>query len=527
MLKNCKFCINNDKGGDKMVFQLKIMLKGSKPPIWRRLEVRDTMTFYELHQAIQIAFEWYDSHLHGFDIRKTNGISVNEYNSIGPKNEEYGFFDFEQDEKAVLLGDIFRKEQDKVIYTYDFGDNWEHEIVLEKIIPEEEDTFYPRCTKVMREAPEEDSRFKYLDNFTTEDVDGIEYMEDINEELMDVFADQMETRQIHNWSTLLDAVDEFKALQPWKWLDDDQIFAVEDPETDDFIFCSILGSGGMEYGLAAYIGSDGMHFLQNLLSGKNIDHSLYIQQRCILLSFSNREDLSKEDYQLLKDYGRTYRGKNQWPQFRSFIPGFHPWKLDDDEVRRFSKWMEEILYICNLTKENPDLVESFNGTHVFASLFDDQANEWFNGFITIQKNNRFEENIPILVNELEMQVLKKLKTRLNMSLEFECDYFFSPVQNSPNERPYYPRLAIALERENGLIVYNDMLNMSNDIAAAQRGLANLMMRLNGIPKELIVREDIVTYIRPLAEKFKIKLIAVKSLPIIKKVLKEMEMMFPH
>jgi hypothetical protein len=72
-----------------------------------------------------------------------------------------------------------------------------------------------------------------------------------------------------------------------------------------------------------------------------------------------------------------------------------------------------------------------------------------------------------------------------------------------------------------------MLNMSNDIAAAQRGLANLMMRLNGIPKELIVREDIATYIRPLAEKFKIKLIAVKSLPIIKKVLKEMEMMFPH
>lgn len=64
------------RGVRGMIFQFKITLKDSKPPIWRRFEVKDTMTFYDLHKMIQIGFDWADSHLHGFVVKKSNGSQV-------------------------------------------------------------------------------------------------------------------------------------------------------------------------------------------------------------------------------------------------------------------------------------------------------------------------------------------------------------------------------------------------------------------------------------------------------------------
>lgn len=71
-----------------MIYQLKITLKYIKPPIWRRVEVRDSMTFYDLHRIIQNSFDWEDYHLHSFDIKRSAGTSTNHLITIGPMNQE-------------------------------------------------------------------------------------------------------------------------------------------------------------------------------------------------------------------------------------------------------------------------------------------------------------------------------------------------------------------------------------------------------------------------------------------------------
>ncbi|WP_102346131.1 IS1096 element passenger TnpR family protein [Bacillus sp. Marseille-P3661] len=84
-----------------------------------------------------------------------------------------------------------KKEKDRVLYTYDYGDNWEHDIVLEKILPEEPVTYYPRCTKAMRAVPEEDSRFNYVvTGIVTETINQKEVLAAINEELVDQFGNE-------------------------------------------------------------------------------------------------------------------------------------------------------------------------------------------------------------------------------------------------------------------------------------------------------------------------------------------------
>lgn len=123
----------------------------------------------------------------------------------------------------------------------------------------------------MRATPEEDSRFEYLETgIVMENVDSKALMEDINENFMDSFEDEAarsyntddldEKTQVANkpanWPRLLELAEELKQFQPWKWIDDDQIFAIQDPETKEYVYCSIMGAGGMEYGLSAFIGVD-------------------------------------------------------------------------------------------------------------------------------------------------------------------------------------------------------------------------------------------------------------------------------
>lgn len=128
-----------------VIFQLKITLKGSKPPIWRRVLVKNSINLTELHKTIQRSMGWYNSHLHQF-------IVGHEY-----YGEPMPDFDFDvEDESKVLLKHVLNQPKKKIIYEYDFGDSWEHEVLLEKIIAEVADTQYPQCIKGKGACPPED-----------------------------------------------------------------------------------------------------------------------------------------------------------------------------------------------------------------------------------------------------------------------------------------------------------------------------------------------------------------------------------
>ena len=133
------------------VFQFKITLKGIKPPIWRRIQVPETYTFWDLHVAIQDAMGWDDYHLHEFElVNPLTGLKQ----SIGSPDEEFDREVFPELKQKLV--DSFSMENRSAVYTYDFGDNWEHKIQLEKILPREEGVTYPICIKGKRACPPED-----------------------------------------------------------------------------------------------------------------------------------------------------------------------------------------------------------------------------------------------------------------------------------------------------------------------------------------------------------------------------------
>jgi len=127
------------------IYQLKITLKDSKPPIWRRVEVPDTVTLAQLHQIIQAAMGWYDSHLHQFTVDRVR------YGVPDPDD-----FEEVRDERRVKLKQILTEPKQKLVYEYDFGDGWEHVVLLEKVLPSEQGVDYPRCTAGKCACPPED-----------------------------------------------------------------------------------------------------------------------------------------------------------------------------------------------------------------------------------------------------------------------------------------------------------------------------------------------------------------------------------
>lgn len=133
----------------QMVYQLKITLQGAKPPIWRRVQILNTVTLEELHYIIQQAMGWMNCHLHEFVIQ---GIRYSEPMPNHGFNIEFNA----QDESKFKLNQLVKKEKFKFLYTYDMGDSWDHEILVEKILPQDVDQHYPVCLKGKRACPPED-----------------------------------------------------------------------------------------------------------------------------------------------------------------------------------------------------------------------------------------------------------------------------------------------------------------------------------------------------------------------------------
>jgi hypothetical protein len=127
------------------VYQLKVWLQGISPMVWRRLLVRSDSTIADLHYTIQIAMGWSDVHLNRFHI---HGQDFGVYHDGG-----MGFAD---NPEKVLLSAFGFRARERFLYEYDFGDEWLHEIRIEKRLPLDPKKTYPVCIDGKHAAPPED-----------------------------------------------------------------------------------------------------------------------------------------------------------------------------------------------------------------------------------------------------------------------------------------------------------------------------------------------------------------------------------
>lgn len=128
-------------------YRVKVKLRGVRPPVWRRVEVASDTTLSDLAGMLEGAMGWLGGHLHGFEC---NGVLYGV-----PDEFDLGFRET-VDERTVELADVLPTVSSKMRWDYDFGDGWEHDIVVEAIEPAREGATYPMCVGGRRACPPED-----------------------------------------------------------------------------------------------------------------------------------------------------------------------------------------------------------------------------------------------------------------------------------------------------------------------------------------------------------------------------------
>jgi hypothetical protein len=128
-----------------LIYQIKVTLEGSEPPIWRSIQVPGHISLRKLHRILQAVMGWENCHLHEFIVGREH---------FGEPDPEYGME--MQDDRKTRLYQVAPRNGDRLTYVYDLGDDWQHELMVEKISMPEPGRVYPILLGGERACPPED-----------------------------------------------------------------------------------------------------------------------------------------------------------------------------------------------------------------------------------------------------------------------------------------------------------------------------------------------------------------------------------
>jgi len=128
----------------RQVYQCKVILAGSRPRVWRKFHVPKDYTLHKLHKVLQIVMGWEEYHLYEFQVDRT---------SYGEPHPDYG--NKMKDSRSIKISQVANRTT-KFKYIYDFGDGWQHEVLIQKILTMQHDVRYPVCLGGANACPPED-----------------------------------------------------------------------------------------------------------------------------------------------------------------------------------------------------------------------------------------------------------------------------------------------------------------------------------------------------------------------------------
>lgn len=546
-------------------YQMKIMIKNSHPPIWRRFIVPAGLTFSQLGFVLNEVMGWYGSHLSQFEFYHL-GIVVEEI------FEDFGWGEQEVLDSAETPIEPFMDSEDWFTYIYDLGDYWQHRVEIEKILPDYEFD-YPMVLKYRGDTPYEDCGGIYgyyhllevLENPQDEEyeemkdwVESLPYdeydLEQVNRELKnyslsDEIHEPMTAQEIYEsicngepfytiatgaggqtareeasleeWRALYEIASKIKELKPWEKFWDMDLIALE--EGGDIAFAVILGRGGECYGISIYEGLEGLNDFMMLCNQEKLNLSeIYagFSQNNLTCYWGNRNELSQEQYQIIKSLGYKFRGKNQWLYFVSHKIGYLPYDMDAEETGRMTVYLSQLAQALTYYEKNKMQVD-FEKGNMFCFSWNEETRQWDGSerplpFFSYQC---IQLQIP---NEEFARELCKIPQQ-NRGLDIHIDCLPVSIGDEEFERPAAARIVMLADTATGMIFDSDIIQpdeFEGDV------LINSILQVidkYGRPKEITVCNEIIkNYVYNLCEIGKIKLKKVKKMPVFDELLEALQ-----
>ncbi|HPT82718.1 MAG TPA: hypothetical protein PLM25_02440 [Limnochordia bacterium] len=318
----------------------------------------------------------------------------------------------------------------------------------------------------------------------------------------------------------------FKQAEPWRNLYDTDLIAVENPLDGLVGYCSVMGRMGQHFGLCVFLGAQGLEgFFQLLELGDDEDGfaDAAFSQNYIMCSFENRELLDQQDLKDIKDLGLRFRGRNAWPQFRRYEPGYHPWYLNQEEAVFLTHALEQVLAVYEEHRRG-EVALDFESRRTVLRVSEKRGGElvWHTRPWKLLRPVRSYEPL-IMENELLLWQLRKAPRSLRAVWELDVCYLPVVVQESKQERPRFPRGFVLADHQTGMILdchaYEDATeDVPQVVTRLTQHIANY-----GLPRELRIKSDLMAAILgDLCAKTGISLKRARRLPKVEYFLEELE-----
>jgi len=266
-----------------------------------------------------------------------------------------------------------------------------------------------------------------------------------------------------DWLDLYDAADRFREAQPWDWFSESDMFAIQDPDSKEWGFCSILGGNGEHFALHVYLGAEGLYKLNQMVenAAKLKPMAGLRLQKCLAVSFEDREFMQPEELRQIKSLGLKYRGSRKWPSFHNFEPGYYPWFFEDEwQVRMMRYALEQALVVVQQYRDEPEVLFSENQFLARIPNKKEKPITWTEKWIDAPPYDplqNFKKKYPL--NEVKLETVARLKKPTNSAWQVGLFDFPEPLQDG-GERPYLPYVIIVVDKESEMILGINMIKPS-------------------------------------------------------------------
>jgi hypothetical protein len=296
------------------------------------------------------------------------------------------------------------------------------------------------------------------------------------------------------WRRLHEAAMRVKELAPWEWMAEDDLFGVQDPETDELGFVSVMGALGEHYSVAVYLGPQALYdFLAIEEAGSAAPAESILEVPQLQASFEDRNILRDEDRQIIKQLGLKFRGRNAWPMFRSYRPGYFPWYLEADEARFLAVALEQVLDVTPRFREDPALLEPGDEQYlVRVSRRKRKGVTWEDRVMDVPPPER-----PSIRLMMDVPLLEKLKQSPQRGSRIEMDFFMFPVpfQEEKGARPQFSYMLLTVEAQSGFVLGTDLLKPEPTLESVWGQVPLYAVRhfasLGIVPQEVVVRSGLL------------------------------------
>jgi hypothetical protein len=294
----------------------------------------------------------------------------------------------------------------------------------------------------------------------------------------------------NEWRNLYQAAIRVKEIAPWEWMTETDIFGVQDPETDEIGFVSIMGMLGEHLAVAVYLGAEGLYSFWGFQQvADSAPPEALLEMPHLQASFEDRGELSTKDRDVIKELGLRFRGRQEWPMFRSYRRGYLPWYLEAPEARTLTYALEQAVEVALRFKEDPGMLDPSDEESYLVRVPREARGNlvWEDEVMKVPPLE--PEPIPIVMDVQALEWVKQLP-RGEHTLEVDLFVFPARIQEK-GARPYFPHILLMVESDRGLILGNELL-------APEPGLVEMwglvpmkvvhqLARIGTLPREIKVR----------------------------------------